>query len=495
MAVDIGPKIGIEGEKQFRKNLQDINQQLKTMGSEMKAVTSAFENNDDAEKRLGERTRILNSQIELQEKKLAELKKGLQMATDEYGAADAKTQRWQQSVHDATAELNRMQKELRDSEKGISGLTDETKDAELSFIDFGKSLKKGLAAGAIVAGVKEIGSALMGVIRDTQEYRTIMASLEVSSKNAGYTAEQTAITYKQLYSVLGDTQTAATATANLQAIGLSQASLMSVTDAAVGAWSRYGDSIPIDGLAEAINETISVGKATANFTDLLTWAGVSEDEFNAKLEAANDSTERANIVLQELARQGLTDAGKAWRQNNEDITAVNEAQAEWDEATARLGEMLAPLGASIINFGADAIGALVDWLQSAIENTKAAYEWLRKFFDFESRESRRHELLPSAIDGSHANGLDYVPFDGYLAKLHRGEMVLTKAQADMVRSTGSATERMNSVAAGIVNGVQTAVSGAGGNYRIEIPLYINGREFYRASISDLRSVMRDDPEV
>lgn len=495
MAVDIGPRIGIEGEKQFRQNLQNINQQLKTMGSEMKAVTSAFDEGDDAEKQLGERTRVLNSQIELQKTKLAELKKGLQMATDEYGEADSKTQRWQQSVHDATAELNRMQKELKDSEKGVSGLGDEAKKAEMSFSDFGKSLKNGFVVGAIVAGVKELGSALMGVIRDTQEFRTIMASLEVSSKNAGYTSEQTAEAYKTLYSVLGDTQTAATATANLQAIKLSQDQLMEVTNAAIGAWATYGDSIPIDGLAEAINETISVGKATANFTDVLTWAGVSEDEFNAKLEAANDSAERANIVLEELARQGLTEAGKAWRQNNEDITAVNEAQAEWDEATARLGEMLAPLGASIINFGADAIGALVDWLKSAIENTKAAYEWLRKFFDFDAKESRRHELLPGAIDGSHANGLSYVPFDGYLAQLHKGEMVLTKAQAEMVRSSGASADRMNTMAAGIVNGIQTAVAGGGGNYKVEIPLYINGREFYRASISDLRSVMRDDPEV
>ena len=138
MAVDIGPRIGIEGEKQFRQNLQNINQQLKTMGSEMKAVTSAFDEGDDAEKQLGERTRVLNSQIELQKTKLAELKKGLQMATDEYGEADSKTQRWQQSVHDATAELNRMQKELKDSEKGVSDLGDETKKAEMSFSDFGK---------------------------------------------------------------------------------------------------------------------------------------------------------------------------------------------------------------------------------------------------------------------------------------------------------------------------------------------------------------------
>ncbi|WP_019007748.1 hypothetical protein [Cohnella laeviribosi] len=32
------------------------------------------------------------------------------------------------------------------------------------------------------------------------------------------------------------------------------------------------------------------------------------------------------------------------------------------------------------------------------------------------------------IDGSHANGLPYVPYNGYIAELHRGERVLTAAE-------------------------------------------------------------------
>lgn len=120
-------------------------------------------------------------------------------------------------------------------------------------------LSKGLAVGAVVGGIQQLGSAMFDLVESTQEYRTIMASLEQSSQSAGYTTEQTAQTYERLQSVLGDTQTAATATANLQAIGLSQQDLMTVTDAAIGAWARYGDSIPIDGLAESINETIQAG--------------------------------------------------------------------------------------------------------------------------------------------------------------------------------------------------------------------------------------------
>lgn len=80
MSVDIGPKIGIDGEAEFRKELGNINQQLKTLGSEMKAVTSAFADGDRSEEALGARTEVLNRQIEAQESKLEQLRKGLTAA-------------------------------------------------------------------------------------------------------------------------------------------------------------------------------------------------------------------------------------------------------------------------------------------------------------------------------------------------------------------------------------------------------------------------------
>lgn len=252
MPVDIGPKIGIDGEAEFRRELNNINQQLKTLGSEMKSVTSSFDAGDDAEKNLAEQTRILNQQIDTQEQKLKQLQKGLDQATEKFGKADSNTLRWQQAVHEATAELNRMKSQLNNVENGVNDVNDAMEDSTDAFEGFGKAMVTGFSVGAIVNGIKELATSMMDLVTETQEYRTIMGSLEISSQNAGYTAEQTSETYKQLYGVLGDSQTAATATANLQAIGLSQEQLTEITNAAIGAWATYGDSIPIDSLAEAV---------------------------------------------------------------------------------------------------------------------------------------------------------------------------------------------------------------------------------------------------
>ena len=87
MAVDIGPRIGIDGEKEFRQNLANINQQLRTLGSEMQAVTSQFDANDRSQEALAAQTNVLNRQIDAQQQKLQQLQHGL----EESPACTAKT--------------------------------------------------------------------------------------------------------------------------------------------------------------------------------------------------------------------------------------------------------------------------------------------------------------------------------------------------------------------------------------------------------------------
>ena len=108
MAVNIGPKIGIDGEAQYRKELNSIIQQAKTLASEMKAVTSAFDKNDNSQAKLTAQTRVLTQQIEVQQRRVEQLPKGLDAAAIKYGETDSRTLKWKQAVNDATAELNQI---------------------------------------------------------------------------------------------------------------------------------------------------------------------------------------------------------------------------------------------------------------------------------------------------------------------------------------------------------------------------------------------------
>lgn len=391
MATDVSIRLGVDGEKEFKSALAGVNSQIKNLNSEMKTVTSTFETAEDAEAAVEKRTDILARTAEATKKKISllstqydkasnkldELSNELDDAKRKFGenseqAAKAQTayNRQAKAVNDlgtqlngATASLNRIESEMRSVADGSDRVTKALKRTAEESEDTGDSLKEAFTAGAVAGGIQAIVSSLTGLIDETAEYRKIMASLEVSSTKAGYTAQQTSENYKQLYSVLGDEQTAATALANLQALGLSQKDLTQMVDAAIGAWATYGDSIPIDSLAEAINETIKVGTVTGTFADVLNWAGTSEDDFNDKLAECKTQTERVNLVTKELSKQGLAQAAESWRENNQDIVSTNEASAELTETWARLSKKVAPSIAELKKKFAEALLGVSDFVE------------------------------------------------------------------------------------------------------------------------------------
>lgn len=124
MAVNIGPRIGIDGEKEYRAQINQIIQQAKTLDSEMRAVTSAFDDSTSAQDKNAATSKVLAKQIDVQRQRVRALSDMLQKSADKYGENDIKTLKWEQSVNDATASLNRMEKGLGETTGEGSGFGD-----------------------------------------------------------------------------------------------------------------------------------------------------------------------------------------------------------------------------------------------------------------------------------------------------------------------------------------------------------------------------------
>lgn len=412
MPENIGPQVGVQGYQSFRQQMNGIVQMSKELASEMKAVTSAFDKNDQSQEKLAAQMGVLDKQIQNQskrvellgrqyqdaEKRVADLNDELQKAIREHGEASKEAtqlanelarqenaaSRARTEYNNATAALNKMGREMADLENQAKGAADGIDDIADSLDDVqssgGADFGDILGANAIVEGAGRIIDAIGDVVENTKDYRKIMASLDVASEKRGYTAEQTAESFSTLYGVLGDDQQAATALSNLQALELSQSDLNKMIDAAIGAWATYGDSIPIDGLAEAINETVQTGKVTGTLADALNWAGVSEDDFNEKLAALGDPAERANLLMEQLASQGLMDTSKAWQAQNEDLIAANLAQAEFNENAAEMAERVSPAAAAV----QEGFNKILDAVLEATEGIdfNAVADSITGFFDF-----------------------------------------------------------------------------------------------------------------
>lgn len=544
----ITTRIALDGERDFKAQMAQVNGELRNLKGEMTLVDATFKGQANTTEALTAKHKVLQGSVEQQREKVRALTQAVEDATQAYGDNDKRTDGYRQSLSRALAELIDLNRELEDNERyldeasksadgcaeSIDGYGKAVRDADSNKDPLGNlmagfgNLKGMLAGGAVVGGIKAVGDAIMSVVEDTAEYRKIMGTLEISSERAGYSAQQTADIYRTLQGVLGDTQTAATTTANLQAIGLAQEDLITVTNAAIGAWATYGDSIPIDGLSESINETIQAGKVTGTFADVLNWAGTSEDDFNAKLEAANGTTERANIVLQELKSQGLDQAGKAWQNANEDVVALNEATERWDGAMAQLGETLTPAATAIKNFGADAIIWLADQIQAVIEWWNSLVSVMndpekgqmvgmgagavgtgQRAGQSVAREMRGDEIMEykrrGLINGTYAMGLDRVPWDGFVAELHKDETVLTASEAAVWRELqrrGSQTQQGALTAQEYRGGLAAAVNainsgrdiGTGQELRITL-VTRDGRAMAEWLIDDIRQLNKSNPEV
>lgn len=194
MAVNIGPKIGIDGEAQFRKELNNIIQQSKTLASEMKAVTSAFDKNDNSQEKLAAQSAVLTKQIETQEQRIEQLKKGLATSAKEFGEADTRTQKWKQAVNDATSELNNMRSNLKGLDTAVDDTADNLDDAADSALSFGDVLKANVLSQAIVNGVKELASAFkdfaVSAIESAADVKAQVAQFEQTFGDLADTARE-----------------------------------------------------------------------------------------------------------------------------------------------------------------------------------------------------------------------------------------------------------------------------------------------------------------
>lgn len=141
MADDFGLKIGLEGEKEFKKALADINQSFKVLGSEMKLVSSQFDKNDNSVEALTARNTVLNKEIEAQKQKIETLKQALENAATSFGENDRRTQAWQIQLNNAEAALNDMERELQQNNEALDQAAGEFDDAEKQADDFGEEVE------------------------------------------------------------------------------------------------------------------------------------------------------------------------------------------------------------------------------------------------------------------------------------------------------------------------------------------------------------------
>lgn len=128
----IKTRFELDGEKEYKAAVSEINASLRVLNSEMKLVSEQFKNNDKSVEALTASSDVLSRQILTQKEKIEALQAALKNSAERYGEADARTKRWQTSLNNAQAELVKMERELKANSDAM-----EKNNEDLSNLDEG----------------------------------------------------------------------------------------------------------------------------------------------------------------------------------------------------------------------------------------------------------------------------------------------------------------------------------------------------------------------
>ena len=368
---DIGAKIEIDGEKQYRDSLKAIDSELKAMKSEMDLTAASMDDMSDSQEKNAkqgealekimskqeDKLKLMNTQYERSVGRLGDLGAALDAAKKEFGdnsveagkAQDAYNKQLTAAMNLKT-QINKTATELQKSKTDFANLSgaadklgDSLDDVEDASGKIGTSLKDifagnvlANAASAVAGAVANIAGSFINLDEATEEVQENLNKVDSAFTTSGKSSESARKAYKDFYKILGDSDTAAESTQLLAQLAENEQDVDKWTRTATGVMATFGDSLPINSLIEASNETAKVGTVTGVLADALNWVGISEDEFNEKLAALGTEQERNALITETLAAT-YEDAAAAYEENNAGIMTARDLQAQLDESLANLG--------------------------------------------------------------------------------------------------------------------------------------------------------------
>ena len=184
--MSIGTRIVLEGEKEYRQAITNVNKSMSVLKSELKSVTAEFEGNANSLEALSKKNEILNKQQAEQEKRIKLLRGALENAAKQYGENSRQVQDWQIKLNNANAYLLKLNREINDNEKYMKEAESSTKKTARSIDEYGKQvdgatkktsifgdiLKANLVSDAISDGIRKLAN----VIGDSIEQSIELAS-------------------------------------------------------------------------------------------------------------------------------------------------------------------------------------------------------------------------------------------------------------------------------------------------------------------------------
>lgn len=255
----------------------------------------------------------------------------------------------------------------------------------------GFTILKGAMANLVSNGISAVISGFQTIIENGKEFRLEMGKVETAFTTSGFSAETASKTYDDFYGILGDAGQTTEAVSHLAKLAKTEEDLAKWTEIAAGVYGTFGNSIPLESLTEAANETAKTGELTGALSDALSWSGVNVEKFQKSLKSAKTEQQRQQMITANL--NGLFDeSSKKYQTANKDVIAANKAQANLNKTMAEVSRKIAPITTSLQN----GFAKLLEKVLELVENSDLdgfANEVAEAF------DKIIEDIIPKIIDG------------------------------------------------------------------------------------------------
>ena len=289
----------------------------------------------------------------------------------------------------AEKELDSVEAAARDAGEGAEKAGDGARKAgegfEAAAVAAGTFVADGLRA--IISGAVDTVRALLELSESTREYREDMARLEAAFTTQGHSAEAAKGVYEDFYAILGESDRSVEAANHLAELTSNEQEFAQWGTIAAGVSAKFGDSLPIEGLTEAANETAKVGQVTGPLADALNWAGVSEEEFNKQLAACNSEQERATLITETLYG-AYEEAAAEYNELTASTQEARRATMRMEEAQAGIGAAIEPVTTAWTNLKAKGLEAIKPAIEFVADKIQELTQWMKE-----------HETAATVIKG------------------------------------------------------------------------------------------------
>lgn len=400
MAVNIGPKVALEGWEEFKKDMNAMIQQQKTLKSEMELVTAGFDKHTSAQKRAKAQAEVLSKQVQVQRQRVEKLKEWLEKARKEFGENDSQTKKWEQAVNEANTELKKMEAQLKDTttqssrfrtaiDKASDGLHDLPKKLGNGLKSIPKTLGTGLktvTGGAIkvvggltvaaASGVVALGKIGIDYNKEMESYTTNFETMLGSAEAA---AQKVNALKKMAASTPFEMTDLANATQQLLAMGVANEDtnkfLQQLGDISLGNTEKFNS------LVGAFGKMNSSQKVTLEYINIMAEQGFNPLNLIAEKTGESMTDLYKRVSAGKVSFQEVKDAiATATSQGGQFYKGMEKASKTTDgliatlkdNATALVGQVFQPISDGIVSYLLPkAIGA-IDQLTVAFEKDGVA---------------------------------------------------------------------------------------------------------------------------